>query len=152
MSQRLPDFPNFNPDFCGMVARYAAITCAAIVVTEVGLLLIGGDRSALCAQPSGSAREHAELSITAMIFMFSLPAAAAMIYNALRWGAFSRQITARLEMYMRQARDDPTMELHFGLTPLTVRYFPVNAVMTIAVVGFVLFSALPLLVLFGGCL
>lgn len=135
-----------------MVVRYAAIAAVAIVALEIGLVLIGGDRVALCTEFGEEARARTELTVIMMIVMFSLPAAAVLVYQAVRWDAVARKMTARLEMYMRQSRDDPSMEQHFGFTPLTVRYFPVNAVWTVAVTGFVTFCGLPLIPLFVRCL
>jgi hypothetical protein len=142
-----PELPNYDPDFCLKVTKWAVVSCVGWLTIELLILTLVDPSNSQC--PGWFiGGKNGPISLWVLVVMFTAIPTIWICYVVLRWERFSQQVYDSAAASYR-----PFMvrkSLYDRYTPGPVA-FPFNLVFVVALVGWSLFCTGPLWMLLAGC-
>jgi hypothetical protein len=146
-------FANFDPQFCGKVAKIAAAVCAVLVLCAVIVLTTVDPASTRC--PGWLMFPESGRSDSIWILVsIAAPAAAWLCFVAVCWGWCAQRMIGQMNWAEEALASDPKAGLFSDgdrFKALCTLFIDTNLLMPIVCLGWAFFCSIPLLVIAAKC-
>lgn len=146
-----PYLPNYDPDFCRMVARWTAATCLAWLICSLLILMLVEPSHGSCPGWTIHSKNGEAQSLWVLVGLFTALPTMWICWIVLRWERFSQKIydSAKPTYYGPFPNALPkTLYERYRPDPVS---FPHNLVFVVVNVGWCLFCMGPLWLMLTNC-
>jgi hypothetical protein len=147
MNER-PYLPNYNPDFCRKVARWASATCFVWLTILLLILILADPSNGRCPGWTIYAKNGQATSLWLLAGMFNVLPTFWICFIAVRWEWFSQKVFDTAEANYQPFMTPKLLYDSFKPDPVS---FPYNQMFVVVFVFWSLFCTSPLWIMLGNC-
>jgi len=143
-----PYLPNFDPDFCLKVAKWAAATCVVWLTIELLVLTLADPSNSRCPGWAIHAKNGEATSLWFLVGMFTALPTIWICFVLLRWKRFSQTVYDTAAGTYQPFMTPKFLYDRYKPDPVI---FPHNLVFVVVCVGWSLFCTGPLWLMLANC-